>query len=173
MTPKTLAQEYGLQTAVAAAIIEDVRAETFAAAIEAAGKVVEEMRLSRAGHRLQAINANKKGEARDFESMAIALSQALSAIRILSPTPVAGEPNEGFGEYAIEPIEGVDPALIPHMMLGAMAARYARQAQIEMSDAFEAARATWHTEWDSHPRPRTMQDALDAVDSDLEYWDEE
>jgi hypothetical protein len=68
-------------------------------------------------------------------------------------------------------LEGVEPIFVPHMIRGAMACRYARQVHdMAYEDAVKAAEATWGTEWESDPAPRTFEAAIEAVDSDLEYW---
>ena len=76
-------------------------------------------------------------------------------------------------EYPCAPIEGVEPIFVPHMIKGAMACRYARAARMSMDEAFTFAVATWETEWPSDPEPRTFEAAMEAVDGDLEYWNEE
>lgn len=76
-------------------------------------------------------------------------------------------------EPTCAPIEGVDPLFVPYMLRGAMACRYARAAQLAYEDGLEAAIATWSTKWETDPEPRTFDHAMEAVDSDLEHWDED
>ena len=70
----------------------------------------------------------------------------------------------------IAAIHGVNRLLWKPMLLHAMAGRYCQQAQLCPSEGMDAAVATWETKWDDDPVPRTMQMALDAVDSDLQHW---
>jgi hypothetical protein len=37
----------------------------------------------------------------------------------------------------------------------------------------DAAKATWDTDWDDDPKPRTIEAGIEAADSDLAYWVEE
>lgn len=71
------------------------------------------------------------------------------------------------------PIDGVDPIFVPHMLKGAMACRYARAANIPFDEAVNAANATWETDWETDPEPRTFDHANEAVDFDLAYWEED
>lgn len=64
------------------------------------------------------------------------------------------------------------------MILQNMALRYFEHMKgspedFTMGEAFEAAQATWDTQWPDDPAPRTMEAALDVVSSDLAYWVEE
>lgn len=44
---------------------------------------------------------------------------------------------------------------------------------IDMDFAMEAALATWDTEWDNDPAPRTIEAGIEAVNQDLQYWNEQ
>lgn len=68
-------------------------------------------------------------------------------------------------------IDGVEPIFVEQMILGAMALRYARQTGLSYEDAVHAARATWESDWEGEG-PRTFEQAIEAVDSDLEHWDD-
>lgn len=78
-----------------------------------------------------------------------------------------------MSDYPCAPIEGVDPVFVPYMLRGAMALRYARCTDMDYDDAVECAVATWDTDWETDPSPRTLANAVEAVDSDLEHWDGE
>lgn len=70
-------------------------------------------------------------------------------------------------------IEGVDPVFVPHMIIGAMAVRYARAAALPMDEAYDAARATWEADEMWPDDPRTFESALERVDEDLQHWEDE
>jgi hypothetical protein len=76
-------------------------------------------------------------------------------------------------EPVCAPIKGVDQIFVPHLLKGAMACRYARAASLDYADALDAAVATWETEWETDPEPRTFENANEAVDADLVYWGED
>ena len=74
-------------------------------------------------------------------------------------------------EYPCAPIAGVDPALVPALIKQHMALHYiAAMPDMSLDEAMEAAIATWETEWESDPEPRTYAHASEAVDSDLQHW---
>jgi len=76
--------------------------------------------------------------------------------------------------YSIAPIDGVQPLLAESFLRQQMAIHY-QKAVPDLSDeeARDAATATWETDWDEDPEPRTLKSAIDAVNSDLEYWHED
>lgn len=78
-----------------------------------------------------------------------------------------------LGDYAVAHPSNVAPVLFRAMLIGVMATRYAERTGMSMDEAFDPARATWDTEWELDPAPRTAEMALDAVDSDLEHWGDE
>lgn len=88
----------------------------------------------------------------------------------VSPPRVAEPATMSATEAEIAAIHGVNRLLWMPMLLHAMAGRYCQQAQLCPSEGMDAAVATWGTEWEDDPAPRTMQMALDAVDSDLQHW---
>lgn len=77
--------------------------------------------------------------------------------------------------YPCEPLEGVQAQFVPHILIGAMACRYCRAVgpEMDISEGMDAAMATWETEWDSDPAPRTYAAAMEEVDNDLQYWTED
>lgn len=71
------------------------------------------------------------------------------------------------------PIDGVEPIFVAAMIRQSMALRYMKAAGLTLEEATASATATWETEWESDPRPRTIELAAEAVESDLEYWGED
>lgn len=45
--------------------------------------------------------------------------------------------------------------------------------EFTMGHAFEAAQATWDTDWLDDPSPRTIDAGILAAQDDLSYWNEE
>ena len=74
--------------------------------------------------------------------------------------------------YPIAHMEGVSPVFAKQIMLQAMAGEYASATGESLEDMMPAARATWDTEWESDPEPRTVAAAVEAAQSDLQHWDE-
>ena len=83
------------------------------------------------------------------------------------------ESDETMVDYPMAEIPNVAPAFARQMMLQAMAAEYAKATGDALEDMMPAARATWDTDWESDPQPRTIQMAIEAAQSDLENWDED
>lgn len=79
----------------------------------------------------------------------------------------------GLGDYPIAPMDDVEPVFVRQMMLQAMAAEYAKATGESLEDMMSAARATWDTEWETDPAPRTIEAAISEAQADLECWDEE
>lgn len=75
-------------------------------------------------------------------------------------------------EPVCAPIPGVEPIFWPHMLKAAMATRFCRACGPEMTfeQGMDAAVATWETDWDSDPAPRSFEHAMDAADSEMEHW---
>lgn len=68
--------------------------------------------------------------------------------------------------------DGVAPELFRAMLIQHMALQYMRRVPgLSLEEGTEAAIATWDTDWDSDPNPRDYDDAIDAVESDLEHWE--
>jgi hypothetical protein len=85
-----------------------------------------------------------------------------------------------MGEYASEldyPVaapEGVDPLIFRSQIISYMALRYIKAAPfLTMEEAHDAALATWGTDWETDPEPRTMEASHEEIDADLSYWGEE
>jgi hypothetical protein len=68
-------------------------------------------------------------------------------------------------------VEGVEPVFVEQMILGAMAMRYMKCADLDHDDAIASARATWEADelWDEGPR--TFEQAVQMVDDDLQHWE--
>lgn len=77
-----------------------------------------------------------------------------------------------LGDYPLAPMDGVAPVFVRQLLLQAMAAEYAKATGDSLEDMMDAARATWDTEWETDPAPRTIDNAVAAALSDLECWDE-
>lgn len=81
-------------------------------------------------------------------------------------------------DYPVAPDEGIAPVIYRAMIIQNMALRYLKAMQgsaepFTLDHAFEAAKATWETDWDTDPAPRTMEAAMQEVDNDLAYWNED
>lgn len=79
---------------------------------------------------------------------------------------------EDLGNYPLAKVKGVPDCLVRQTMLQAMAHVYAVATKCSMHEMMDAARATWDTEWDTDPSPRTIKGAVAAAESDLQHWDE-
>lgn len=80
--------------------------------------------------------------------------------------------------YPVEAPAGVDETIFRHQILHNMALQYfnymrGAPEEFTMVQVFEAALATWDTDWPDDPNPRTLEAARDVVDDDLSYWNEE
>lgn len=76
-------------------------------------------------------------------------------------------------DYPVQTLENVAPTFVRAMIIQAMAVQYARSVPgLTLDEAFDAARATWKTEWSSDPAPRTFEAAREVVSDDLECWEE-
>lgn len=72
------------------------------------------------------------------------------------------------------PIEGVNDVFVPAILKQYMALLYMQAVpDLTMDQALESAVATWETEWDDDPEPRTYEHAREAVVSDLQHWDDD
>lgn len=81
-------------------------------------------------------------------------------------------------DYPVAAPDDIDPIIFRAMLIQAMAFEYFNAMQSSPDDfgldeAFEAAHATWATDWDDDPVPRTLEAALEAVRGDLPYWAED
>jgi hypothetical protein len=80
---------------------------------------------------------------------------------------------DDLGDYPLAPMEGVAPIFVRQMLLQAMAAEYAKATCTDIHEMMDAARATWDTDWETDPAPRTIAAAIEAAQSDLEHWEGE
>lgn len=81
-------------------------------------------------------------------------------------------------DYPVAAEEGIAPVIYRAMIIQAMAMHYFKAMlgapePFTLDNGFEAAKATWETEWDTDPDPRTMDAAMEEVDNDLAYWNED
>lgn len=97
----------------------------------------------------------------------------------LSTRAEQASPDEASGllDYPVENPPDIAPAIYRAMIIQTMAMEYfnAMRGSPEpfgMNEAFEAAQATWETDW-SDQGPRTMEAAIQEVRADLSYWGEE
>lgn len=72
----------------------------------------------------------------------------------------------------------MDRAILDAMIIQTMALEYFKAMQggdeeFTLDEAFEAALATWGTEWDDDPAPRTIEAGIEAAQQDLAYWGED
>jgi len=81
-------------------------------------------------------------------------------------------------DYPLAAPGGLHPAIYRAQIIQAMALEYLKamtfgsDEEFSLGQAMEAATATWGTEWDSDPQPRTIEFGIEAAQSDLEYWRE-
>ncbi len=78
-----------------------------------------------------------------------------------------------MSDYPVAAPDDIAPPIFRVMLIQSMALEYFKAMQpsdFTLDNAMEAALATWETEWDEHPAPRTMEAALNEVRSDLEHW---
>lgn len=80
-------------------------------------------------------------------------------------------------DYPVDTPAGVDPVIFRAQIIQNMALRYfnwmrGAPEEFTMAEAHQAAMATWETDWPDDPKPRTLEDAIQAVDDDLAYWGE-
>lgn len=65
----------------------------------------------------------------------------------------------------------VAPNIARAWLIQQMALRYQKAVpDLSHAEANDAAIATWGTDWDADPNPRTLAAANEEVDNDLEYW---
>lgn len=77
-------------------------------------------------------------------------------------------------DYPVAAPVGVDPIIFRSQIIQCMAARYQQAApDLTNEEAHDAAMATWGTDWDIDPEPRTIEASYPEVDADLSYWGEE
>lgn len=98
--------------------------------------------------------------------------RTITAAALATPS-VATPAHDALGDYPMGPMLGVAPVFVRQLMLQAMAAVYAKATGKTLEGMMDAARATWDSDWESDPAPRTIEFAIEAAQSDLQYWDEE
>lgn len=81
-------------------------------------------------------------------------------------------------DYPVAAPFNIDPEIYRAQIIQTMAILYMnhmRDAQppFTMEEAMDAAKATWGTDWDDDPSPRTIEAGIEAADGDLAYWNEE
>jgi hypothetical protein len=79
---------------------------------------------------------------------------------------------------ADEPYDRAISPILRAQIIQTMAVTYVNAMKgspepFDLDDGMEAARATWDTEWDNDPAPRTIEAGIEAVNQDLQYWNEE
>lgn len=80
---------------------------------------------------------------------------------------------DALGNYLMAEVPGVEPIFVRAMLIGASALTYLRAVpDLTMVEAYEAATATWDTDWPVDPAPRDFAAAREAAESDLEYWED-
>ncbi|MGE8135691.1 hypothetical protein ACQKO5_18960 [Novosphingobium subterraneum] len=79
-------------------------------------------------------------------------------------------------DYPVAPPENVHPVIYRAQIIQTMALEYLKamtfgsEEDFTLDEGFEAAKATWDTEWDSDPAPRTLELGIAAARADLEHW---
>ncbi len=74
-------------------------------------------------------------------------------------------------DYPVAAPDGVHPRIFRAMLIQRMALRYMKAVpDLDLDEGMEAAIATYETDWDTDPTPRSYDQADEAVDSDLEHW---
>ena len=81
-------------------------------------------------------------------------------------------------DYPVAAPPDIPPVIYRAMIIQSMAMQYFKYMQDAPEDfttgeAFDAAKATWETDWPDDPEPRTIEASRDVVNDDLAYWNEE
>lgn len=77
-------------------------------------------------------------------------------------------------DYPVAAPDGVEPIIFRAQIIQAMMLRYGRGVpDLTDEEARDAAMATWDTDWESDPAPRTIEASIEEVDADLSCWDED
>lgn len=81
-------------------------------------------------------------------------------------------------DYPVATPMDVSPSIFRAQIIQTMAVRYLDHMKgveppFTMSEAYDAAMATWETDWPDDPNPRTLEAGIQAADDDLSYWNEE
>lgn len=80
-------------------------------------------------------------------------------------------------DYPVASPQDIAPPIYRAMIICSMALQYLRaiapsSVDFSLDEAFDAAHATWDTEWPDDPEPRTIEASRDVVSDDLAYWAE-
>ena len=80
-------------------------------------------------------------------------------------------------DYPVAPPENVHPIIYRAQIIQTMGLEYFKamvlgsaENNFTLDHGMEAAKATWETEWDSDPQPRTIELGIQAARADLEHW---
>lgn len=79
-------------------------------------------------------------------------------------------------DYPVAPPENVHPVIYRAQIIQTMGLEYFKamtfgsDEDFTLDNGMEAAKATWNTEWESDPEPRTLELGIAAAHSDLEHW---
>ncbi len=81
-------------------------------------------------------------------------------------------------DYPVAAPADVAPVIFRAQIIQTMATMYMTHMKdveppFTREEATDAAMATWGTEWDTDPAPRTLEAARNEVSGDLAYWIEE
>lgn len=81
-------------------------------------------------------------------------------------------------DYPVAAPDGVAPIIYRAQIIQTMALQYLKAMagspeDFDLSNAMEAAMATWETDWDDDPAPRTLEAGIEAANADLVYWAED
>ena len=81
-------------------------------------------------------------------------------------------------DYPVAAPDDIAPVIYRAMIIQSMAMQYFKYMQgapeeFTLDNGFEAAKATWETDWPDDPEPRTIEASRDVVNDDLAYWNEE
>lgn len=81
-------------------------------------------------------------------------------------------------DYPVEAPANIEPVIFRAQIIQLMQLRYfnamrGSEEPFTMGNAYDAAMATWESDWPSDPQPRTIETGLQCVDDDLSYWGEE
>lgn len=81
-------------------------------------------------------------------------------------------------DYPVAAPEGIAPVIYRAQIIQTMALQYMKHMAgspepFTLDEAFEAAQATWETEWETDPAPRTLEAGIEEAEGDLQYWFEE
>jgi len=80
-------------------------------------------------------------------------------------------------DYPVASPPDIAPPIYRAMIICSMALQYLQaiapsSVDFSLDEAFDAAHATWDTEWPDDPEPRTIEASRDVVSDDLAYWAE-